>query len=315
VTEQTANRLGKRLGRILVMLPYAIRHPGVSVDELARKVGVRKQELLNDLELVFMCGLPGYGPGDLIDVVIDEDQIFVRMADYFSAPLRLSPAEALGLYASGSAVASIPGLEPADALHRALEKLKKALGGGDLAVAMEGGPEEHLNALQDALDRQKAVRIEYHSAAQGELSERNVEPWGLIAALGRWYLVGLDHKSAEERMFRVDRIKSVEVTDAPAPVPEDFDPQLYRKAWRSRSDEPTITIEISPGAARWFEDYYPVEKAEDLPDGWRRLTLATSGNHWAATLLLRLGDQVRNVEPPEVVEATKGLAGEIAARY
>ncbi|MDQ4027963.1 MAG: hypothetical protein M3214_07955, partial [Actinomycetota bacterium] len=85
MTEQAYGRLGRRLRRILVMLPYAIRHPGISVDDLSRKFSVRRQELIDDLNLVFLCGLPGYGPGDLIDVTLDEDHVYVRMADYFSA--------------------------------------------------------------------------------------------------------------------------------------------------------------------------------------------------------------------------------------
>ncbi|HWL65262.1 MAG TPA: protein pafC, partial [Actinomycetota bacterium] len=97
--EDPSGRLGRRLSRILLLLPYAIQHPGVTVGELAGKFGIDKRDLLDDLNLVFLCGLPGYGPGDLIDVDLDEDRVYVRMADYFAAPLRLAPAEALVLYA------------------------------------------------------------------------------------------------------------------------------------------------------------------------------------------------------------------------
>ncbi|MEA2447500.1 MAG: proteasome accessory factor, partial [Actinomycetota bacterium] len=120
MAEETSGRLGRRLGRILLLLPYAIQHPGVSVGELARKFDVDKRDLLDDLQLVFMCGLPGYGPGDLIDVDLDEDRVYIRMADYFAAPLRLSPAEALVLYAGTAALAALPGMEEAGALKSAL---------------------------------------------------------------------------------------------------------------------------------------------------------------------------------------------------
>jgi proteasome accessory factor C len=313
-------RLGRRLQRILLLLPYAIKHPGVGVDELSTKFGVKRAELLDDLKLVFLCGLPGYGPGDLIDVSFDDDRVFVRMADYFKAPFRLTPAEALALYAGGQALAALPEMSEADALVRALDKLKGALGlsdeeGPGLEVLMEGGAGSHLRALNDALETSKRLRIEYLSASSGELNLRDVDPWGLVAALGRWYLIGLDHLSSEERTFRVDRIKSAEVLETDADVPDDFDPDRYRGVFSGNSGEPTISFEISPEISRWFQDYYPVFSATEQPDGWTRVELVASGAHWAASLLIRLGAGVRNVEPPEMLDEARALAESIAASY
>jgi proteasome accessory factor C len=315
VTEQAGyGRLGRRLRRILVILPYAIRHHGVSVDELAAKFGVHRDDLIEDLNLVFVCGLPGYGPGDLIDVSLDEDRIYVRMADYFAAPLRLTSAEALVLYASAAALAQLPDMAEADALKRALDKLGRALGisGQDGAapihVQIERGPGSHLRSLKEALEHSKQVRIEYFSAARGELTERIVDPWTLIAALGRWYLVGLDHASEEERMFRVDRIKSVLILDTDAEVPTDFDPGRYKGAFSGAEMQPSVSFDISPAAARWFEDYYPVASSQTLADGWRRLELVTSSDRWAAGLVLRLGPHVRAIKPRSVVAEARKLA-------
>jgi proteasome accessory factor C len=321
MTEEAYGRLGRRLRRILLMLPYAIRHPGVSVEELARKFGVPKRDLLDDLNLVFLCGLPGYGPGDLIDVMLEEDRVYVRMADYFSAPLRLSPAEALSIYAGGTALLTLPDMEGAEALKGALGKLGRALGAhsddglGGIQVRLEPSPATHLQALRDALNEHKRVRLEYFSASRGELTTRTVDPWGLIVALGRWYFVGLDHLSEEERMFRVDRVKSAEVIDEGAPVPSDFDPERYRGAFSGRSGAHTLSMEISPAAARWFEDYYPVQESRSLKDGWRRVVLASGGDRWAATLVLRLGSEARSVEPERVVNEARRIATAMSARH
>ncbi len=319
---ENAGRLGRRLSRILLLLPYAIQHPGTTAGELSRKFQIPKNELINDLNLVFLCGLPGYGPGDLIDVEFQEDRIYIRMADYFSAPLRLTPGEALALYAGGQAIAELPAMEEADSLRRALVKLGKALGadlGRDEAAAikvrLDNSPERHLQVLQRGLSEHKQVEIEYLSSSRTEATTRNIEPWGLVATLGRWYVVGLDHLSGEERMFRVDRIKTSRLTDAPAEPPAEFDAERYKGAFIGREDQTVVTIEISPQAARWFEDYYPVRAARDLPDGWREVELLSSGDRWGATLALRLGDQVRNVQPASVLEAARGFAEAIARRY
>jgi proteasome accessory factor C len=316
---ESRGRLSKRLERILTMLPYVIAHPGVEVTELASKFDAKEKDLVRDLEMLWFCGLPGYGPGDLIEVSLDGDRVSVDMADYFSKTLRITPAEALALYAGGSAVSSLPGMEKAEALQRALAKLGRALNASagespGISVTLEPGSPAHLEGLQDALTNKTGVEIEYLSASKGELTKRAVEPWALIAAHGHWYLVGLDHLSGEERMFRTDRIKSVVVTGNSVEVPPDFDPDAYRGAFSGRGLS-TLTIEIPPSVASWFEDYYPVTAAESLGDGWRRITLVAGGERWAATLIARLGSDVRNVEPPELIAAARDLATSIVARY
>lgn len=317
--QSSAGRLGRRLGRILLMLPYAIQNPGVSVGELSQRFGVEKKEIIDDLNLVFLCGLPGYGPGDLIDVSIDDDRIYVDMADYFAAPLRLTPGEALSLYAGGVALAELPDLENAGSLQRALGKLGAALGmdgeTSGIGVRFEPAPAHHLATVREALSSKRRVRIEYLSANRDEPTEREVDPWGLIAALGRWYLVALDGLSGEERMFRLDRMKTAEITEAEAEVPEDFDPERYKGAFTGSGGDGPVGLEISPEAARWFEDYYPVESSEELGDGWRRVTMVSSGPRWIATLMLQLGKDCRNPEPPELHDRARELAAAIAARH
>lgn len=317
---QPSDRLARRLKRILLLVPYAIKHPGVSVDELSMKFGIKRGDLVEDLNLLFMCGLPGYGPGDLIDVDFDSGYVYVRMADYFAAPLRLTPVEALALYAGGAAMASMPDMDEADALRRALAKLGIALGskadGSSLVdVRFETDPSDHLKLLQVALGSQRRVRLEYFSASSAELSTREVDPWSLYAALGRWYMIGLDRLSGEDRMFRVDRIKSAELLEAKAEIPDDFDPNTYSGAFREKPGQPVARFEISPGVARWFEEYYPVRSATTNSDGWRSIELAYSKTPWVAALMMSLGDGVRNIEPPPVANAVKEFAREIAAVY
>lgn len=320
MTQAAEGRLGRRLKRILVMLPYAIKHPGVTVEELSRKFGVDKEDLLSDLNLVFLCGLPGYGPGDLIDVTLEDDKVFVRMADYFASPLRLTPGEALTLYAGAQTLAGLPELEEADALKRALEKLGRALGVSDadgrgVDVLVEQGANEHLSRIRAALQSQSMLRLEYLSAGKGEMTTRSLDPWGLVVARGHWYLIAFDRDAADERMFRLDRIKATEVLEEPANVPDDFDPARYQGAFRGGPDQQTMTMEISPQVARWFEDYYPVQQAEDLADGWRKVELIVGGERWAASLLLRLGASARAVAPDSMAEAAGLLARDIAAVY
>ena len=93
-----------QVARLLTLVPYLHAHGEVRVDDAAKALGVDPDQLFRDLKVLFMCGLPGGYPDDLIDVDIDalegpegvrgDAVIRVSNADYLRRPLRLSPTEA-----------------------------------------------------------------------------------------------------------------------------------------------------------------------------------------------------------------------------
>ena len=121
----SATRTARRLNRLLAALPWMIANPGASVTEVVERFDYDRDQLAKDLATVFVSGLPGYGPGDLMVAYIDEDEVVVEMADYFARPLRLTPVEALGLIAAGRALQSSGQGSPA--LERAIDKLQSAV--------------------------------------------------------------------------------------------------------------------------------------------------------------------------------------------
>ena len=141
----TRERTAVRLSRLLGMLPWVIAHPGAEVSEVCSRFGYTRAELARDLAAVFVSGLPGYGPGDLMVAYIDGDEVVVDLADYFARPVRLTAAEGLALLAAGMALAS-SGAAP-EALPTAVAKLAAVLvpDDGTLAVGLPaaaggGGP-------------------------------------------------------------------------------------------------------------------------------------------------------------------------------
>ena len=76
---------------MLVVVPYLIQHPGTTLNEASNVFAIPVAQLRRDLEQLFLAGLPPYGPGDLIDVEIDDDgRVWIGMADYFARPNRTS---------------------------------------------------------------------------------------------------------------------------------------------------------------------------------------------------------------------------------
>jgi len=313
------SRASDRLRRLLVLVPYLVKHPGTELAEITRLFGVRQDELTSDLNLLFVSGLPPYGPGDLIGVAIEDERVWIDMADYFSRPLRLTRAEALALYLRGTALAVTPGLREATALASALRKLEERLGPetlGELAErveAAEGGkPAETLDALRKAVAGDERVRIEYYAVSSAETTARKVDPEEVFFAIGNWYVAAFDHRSGEERLFRADRIRSVE------PTGETFEPRGLAGAGRAlytptERDVP-VRLLLHP-AARWVGEYYEVDAETETPAGDLEVQLPASRLEWVARLVLRLGGEAEVLSPPQLKVRVRELAGRTKELY
>jgi proteasome accessory factor C len=307
-----------RLARLLALVPWVVEHPGVALDEVAARFGLKPAELASDLETLSMVGVYPYTPDALVEVTIEDGEVWVRYADWFERPLRLTPGEALALVAAGRGLLSAPGADPGGALARGLAKLEQALRlRGEAAVDVELGTDAPgvVPKLREAVEQSRQVEIDYYSLSSDETATRTVDPYAVAAEAGAWYLRAFDHRRGEERVFRVDRIRDTRVLSAA------FDPPAAAATsvpvYQPRDDDPRVTIDLSP-SARWVVEHHPHEAAEAQADGWTRVTLAISSPRWLAGLLVRLGPEAR------VVSATDGLdaaqlqaeaADRVVARY
>src|SRR5919202_3077945 len=108
-----------RLGRLLNLVPYLLARPGIAVAEAAADLGVTERQLREDLELLWVCGLPGYGPGDLIDMAFDGDRVTVTYDAGSDRQLRLTQDEDAALVVALRMLAETPGIGSRDAIERA----------------------------------------------------------------------------------------------------------------------------------------------------------------------------------------------------
>ena len=164
------------------MLPWVIANEGATVDDVCERFGYTRKSLIDDLNLVFVCGLPGYGPGELMVAYVDEDEVVIEMADYFSAAPQLTSDQALNLLVSGTTTASIG--DPSPALASALEKLQKVLfpSGQETLVMNVAEPPRLRTLLESAVADRQVVELRYFGGLEMEevakvmdVSKRTVE--------------------------------------------------------------------------------------------------------------------------------------------
>ena len=312
-------RASDRLRRLLVIVPYLVQHPGTELAEVTRLFGISEKDLVFDLNLLFMSGLPPYGPGDLIGVDIQDGRVWIDMADYFGRPLRLTRGEALALYLRGTALAATPGLREATALQTALAKLSEELGPetlGELPLRVEAdagaAPTETLEVLRRAVTDHERLRIRYYSHSSAETRTREIDPEEVFFAIGNWYVAAWDHISNEERLFRADRVRSAE------PTGERFEPRglpgAGRPLYSPTPRDVGIRLSLKP-AARWVAEYYEIDSQVERGDGGLEVVLPASRLEWVARLLLRLSGEAEVLEPAELKDRVRELARRTRERY
>jgi proteasome accessory factor C len=308
-----------QLSRLLALIPWLLARPGVSVAEAAKEFGVTPKQLERDLELAFMCGLPGHLPGDLIEVDFEGGRIHVGNADTIARPLRLGVDEAVALLVGLRALADVPGVHDRAVLDAALVKLEAAAGdaaaaGHRVAVAVDPTAPA-LAPVEAALAARRRLRLRYYVPARDEVTARDVDPIRLVVVDGRPYLEGWCRSADDVRLFRVDRIEDAEVLDVPAEVPtqahiRDLDDGIFRP-----SPEDLLVVLDLADSATWVAEAYPTESVTTADDGRLRVALRVADPAWITRLLLRLGDAASVVKPTSLRAELRARAEDALAAY
>ncbi|MEV1002505.1 WYL domain-containing protein [Nonomuraea sp. NPDC050202] len=311
-----------RLPRLLALVPYLMSHPGAQVGEVAAVFGLSEKQLIDDLQLVWMCGLPGHTPGDLIDVSWDGGEILIDNADTIARPLRLGIDEASALLVALRMLAATPELAevPGDALPRVTAKLERAAGEGaatvstQVAVDVDAAPDA-LPRVREGLTRGRRLSLRYYVQGRDQVTPREVDPMRLVVVDGRAYLEGWCYRAEAMRLFRLDRVLGVDVLDVPADPPAEAEPRdVTAGVFRPSPTDELVELELS-AAGRWVAEYYPCEQVTELGEGRLRVALRARDEDWILKLALRLGDTGRVVSPPDMAETVRQEAERALALY
>jgi proteasome accessory factor C len=308
--------------RLLSLVPYLREHDGVALTDVARDFGVSPATLRGDLNVLWMCGMPGLSPGDLIDIDMDavdgEGVIHLSNADYLTRPLRLAADEALALVLALRTLREVAGPGERHAIDRALAKLATASGDqrapDQASVTVLAAQEEISARVNDGLRRGRQLDLTYDVASRAETTRRMVDPLRVFVLEGYGYLEAWCHSARGLRTFRLDRIAAVEVTDTAV---EQHDVRLkdLTTGWfDTLRDSPLVTMELKPWAA-WVAEYYPTERASTSDDGTVTVALRVTDPAWLRSLLLQLGGGARVLSPVGAGDSAAEAAQEALEQY
>lgn len=304
-----------QVARLLALVPLLHSREGLQVTEAAELLATTPDQVVKDLRVLWMCGLPGGMTDDLIDVDMEalEDNsesgvIHVSNADYLARPVRLSSTEASALAVALRAVRDSSPEETRAIVDSVITKLEVAVSHDVTAPRVAVEPARDglplRSTLSDALDRGRRLRLTYWVPSRDEVGERDVDPLRLDAVNGVDYLEAWCHRAEGRRVFRLDRIHGAELLETPAAVQPEVDAGPLSVDFLTAGEAATtVTLLLDP-EVRWVPEYYPVEAVRHLDDGRLEVELQVVDTSWLRQLVLRLA-------PHAIVLAPAGTMTEL----
>ena len=310
--------VAQRLRRLLFIVPYVAKHPeGVTVEALAKEIGVDREEMLGDLELLSQVGPPDGDPGEYLLVSVEEGRVFVDLAHRLTRPLRLTAAEGAALLLGIRALRE-SGVAPFDAAMQSAEKKLLVALGRDATEAEslatttvvaepDAAVATHLRTLVTAARKRERLEIDYVSASHHQYERRPIDPYGIVHHAGEWYVVGFCHKRGDVRTFRIDRIAALRPLGEKFDRPDDFDLEAYRRErlYVPSADAINVRIQLDSVAVTRLGANWPVGEVTMRDDGSAELLVDCEGLEWVTGWVLQLGRHAWIESPVEARQAMR----------
>jgi proteasome accessory factor C len=233
----------EKAARLLDLVPFISTHQGIALSELAQEFNLTESELLGDLNTLWMCGLPGYTPLELIDLEFESGYVSIRNAEVLQRVRLLTKQELviilLGLDILQSSID--PRREDLnDAICGLMSKIKKIV--GNVATASPIVDSAHRAIITQAISSRLDLVVSYHSTIRDSISERVITPLELSLDHGFEVLDAYCQSAEGFRTFRLDNMRSVQLAGSSVSIPQapessDYQWQLIIKSRFRTSSE------------------------------------------------------------------------------
>lgn len=247
--------------------------------------------------------------------------------------LGFAPSELMALVFSRDLLRPLQGTHIHAALDSALTKASVALppAGLDFVrqmrefLSVRFGPHKAYRAHREVIDRasraiadRRTVQIRYLSASSSKTGRREVDPYHLWYAAGGLYLIGHCHRRRDVRMFAVERIRSLTITDHAYQLPLGFDVEAYVQDALvvMRGRQIAVELVFDRATAAWARDriWHPSQQLAPLRSGRLRMTLRVADTRELVGWILSFGWGVRVVRPLALRARVREVARRVSER-
>ena len=292
--------------RSMDLIPYVLENPGVSIAELSARFSVTQAQIESDLQLVFMCGLPGYTPYELIDVAFEDGVVSVIDPQVLDKPRKFSSNEIVVIALGLKLLIDINQTNPTALakLKQLSEKIAKL--GSNKSILMSGDVSKvpYFEIISRAIAEQRILNLQYQSLIKDQITQRIVLPEKLYFLNGRLYLSALDIEIDSDRVFKVDLIKECNVGE-----------QMIAKKVVESSIETTVILDVQKQNRNFIERNSSIITAMQENGDSTRVHLQVSNLEWIKLTVLSNAPDVTVVSPELLATAIKQSARDLLALY
>jgi predicted DNA-binding transcriptional regulator YafY len=311
--------MSRPTARVLALLEILQNGGTRTVDDLAERLGVDERTVRRYVAHLLELDIP-------VESVRGRYGGYRLAPGYRLPPLMLTDDEAVAVLVglvtgpgSDAGASRLAAESAAAKVRRVLPKPLSARLGALLDVAhfpgrSHPGPPPEVDVLlvvAEAARTRRTVEI-VHSSRNGRTTERTVQPYGIVAHAGHWYMTGLDAASGEARTFRLDRVSMARLGSVSFEVPAGFQPQdavldaLARTPWHY-----TVSVKVHASKDA-VQSRLPAGVATLTPltdeEGWTRVEIRAEQLDWVPGVLAALDADLVVEGPDELRDRLRALA-------
>jgi proteasome accessory factor C len=301
-----------RFARILRMVPFLSSHQGIEIREACEIFGVSERELIADLNLLWVCGLPGYSHLELIDVQFDAGYISIANAGAIAKPRRLTYEESSALIVALNSLLLSVDTQTKESILNLINKLVKISERADPKVSIDISKlstQPDLLLIDNAIAANLQISIDYYSPTSDKLTTRDVAPLEyLVDSSGERYLYAWCYSANDFRQFKIDRIRGLRATHTKVTKFE----QLSKL---SKTPDNFIELELNEKAL-WFAEEWSIQNLiRNQSDEGFIGTVKLHNHEWAIRAVLALSGEMKIPSEPLLRQKVADRAAASLANY
>ena len=290
--------------RLLDLVPFLRANPGMNIKEIATEFKVSVSEIVSDLDLLMVCGLPGYTPLELIDLSTDEGYVTLRDPQNLEYPRNFTIHELLILKIALSAllVDSPPMLH--SEIGSLISKLDHQMPNQISSEGILFVPDNILNLRRigkEALVKNQQVEISYRNDTKDELTNRKISLIREYESEGEYFWDAWCHLANAKRTFNLEKISSATLSMDPSSIGD----------LSGESAALTVRLRIRQ-KSQFFAKHQNILKQTEEPEIYEARIYQ---REWLVREILSAGETATVITPSDLKVQVKKRAAQALSQY
>ena len=301
-----ADNAAQRALRTMDLVPYILENPGISTIDLAAKFSVTQKQIEKDLQLIFLCGLPGYTPYELIDLTFEDGIVSIIEPQVLTKPRNFSSNEMVVIKLGLEILREINVNEPnkLDKISTLLQKVHRQTDQDSVLLAKEISSSPYYSVINTAISQRKQLSIEYQSVSKDLLSTRLIVPYNISILNGNLYLSAYDIDRQSDRVFKLDLISKCESGE-----------RAELDLAKSTSIDQIVELMVDVKLTNFIERNTSIIVDHRLTADGIKVTLKVNNLEWISRAVISYAPNINVISPIALSEMIKQRAKNLLNAY